>query len=418
MSKFIINGERQLSGELNILGAKNSVLPLLAAAILTDEKVVLHNCPDISDVHNMLAILQSLGSVTTFDKGDITIDSSNINNEVVPSKLAHELRSSIFLLGSILSKFNKATLSYPGGCEIGERPIDIHLKGLRELGVNITEESGQIYCKNSKKISTTEIVLDIPSVGATENLMMASVFADGIVTLRNVAREPEIVDLQNFLNSMGAKIYGAGCGVIVVHGVKKLYGVEYTPIGDRIVAGTYMIGAAMCGGDITLKGINCEYLSALVSKLSKTTCNIYANNDIIRIKSKGRHPRLGKIDTMYYPGFPTDLQSQMSALGAVADGISIITENIFETRFKQIPEFRKMGAIVDIKGRTAIFEGVPKLYGAEVKAEDLRGGASLVLMGLFASGTTVVHDIKHIDRGYQSMELDIQSLGGDIVRVN
>ena len=245
MSKFIINGERQLSGELNILGAKNSVLPLLAAAILTDEKVVLHNCPDISDVHNMLAILQSLGSVTTFDKGDITIDSSNINNEVVPSKLAHELRSSIFLLGSILSKFNKATLSYPGGCEIGERPIDIHLKGLKELGVNITEESGQIYCKNSKKISTTEIVLDIPSVGATENLMMASVFADGIVTLRNVAREPEIVDLQNFLNSMGAKIYGAGCGVIVVHGVKKLYGVEYTPIGDRIVAGTYMIGAAI-----------------------------------------------------------------------------------------------------------------------------------------------------------------------------
>ena len=247
---------------------------------------------------------------------------------------------------------------------------------------------------------------------------MASVFADGIVTLRNVAREPEIVDLQNFLNSMGAKIYGAGCGVIVIHGVKRLHGVEYTPIGDRIVAGTYMIAGAMCGGDITLKGINCEYLSSLVSKLSKTTCNIQVNNDIIRIKSKGRHPRLGKIDTMYYPGFPTDLQSQMSALGAVADGISIITENIFETRFKQIPEFRKMGAIVDIKGRTAIFEGVPKLYGAEVKAEDLRGGASLVLMGLYACGTTVVHDIKHIDRGYQSMEVDIRSLGGDIIRAD
>ena len=390
MSKFIINGDKQLNGELNILGAKNSVLPLLAAGILTDEIVTIHNCSDITDVHNMLAILESLGSKVSFENGVITIDSSNINNEVVPPKLAHELRSSIFLLGSILSKFNKATLSYPGGCEIGERPIDIHLKGLKELGVDITEEGGLIYCKNTRKIGSTEIVLDIPSVGATENLMMASVFADGIVTLRNVAREPEIVDLQNFLNSMGAKIYGAGCGVIVVHGVKKLHGVDYTPIGDRIVAGTYMIATAMCGGDITLKGINCEYLSALISKLSKTTCNIHTNNDIIRIKSKGRHPRLGKI----------------------------ITENIFETRFKQIPEFRKMGAIVEVKGRTAIFEGVPKLYGAEVKAEDLRGGASLVLMGLFASGTTVVNDIKHIDRGYQSMEIDLQSLGGDVVRVN
>ncbi len=418
MSKFIINGERELHGELNMLGAKNSVLPLLAACILTDEKVLLHNCPDITDVHNMLAILKSLGVKAEFDNGDIILDSSNINSEVVPPKLAHELRSSIFLLGSILSKFNKATLCYPGGCEIGERPIDIHLKGLKELGVEITEEGGLIFCKNNKKIVSTEIVLDIPSVGATENLMMASVFADGIVTIRNVAREPEIVDLQNFLNSMGAKIYGAGCGVIVVHGVKKLHGVEYTPIGDRIVAGTYMIACAMCNGDVTLKGINCEHLSSLISKLSKTTCNIYANNDIIRIKSKGRHSRLGKIDTMYYPGFPTDLQSQMSALGAVSNGISIITENIFETRFKQIPEFRKMGAIVEVKGRTAIFEGVPKLYGAEVKAEDLRGGASLVLMGLFASGTTVVNDIKHIDRGYQNMEVDLRSLGGDIVRVN
>lgn len=418
MSKLLINGEKQLFGELGIKGAKNSVLPLLAASILTDKQVVLHNCPDITDVHNMLAILRSLGVFAEFSNGDIVIDSSNIQSEVVPPQIAHELRSSIFLLGSILSRLHKATLSYPGGCEIGERPIDIHLKGLRELGVEICEEGGLIYCECNKKIKSTEIVLDIPSVGATENLMMASVFADGIVTIRNVAREPEIVDLQNFINSMGGRVYGAGCGVIVVHGVKELHGVEYTPIGDRIVAGTYLIATAMCGGDVTLCGINPEYLSALCSKFSKTTCNIYADNDIIRLKSKGRHPRLGKIDTMYYPGFPTDLQSQMSALAAVSDGMSIITENIFETRFKQIPEFRKMGASVEVKGRTAIFEGVSRLYGTEVKAEDLRGGASLVLMGLAAGGTTIVNDIKHIDRGYQSIEKDLRMLGADIERVN
>lgn len=416
MSKFIIYGGKQLNGSLKITAAKNSVLPLLAASILTDEQVVIHNCPNITDVQNMLEILKSLGCKTDFFDGDIVIDSSNINSEVVSADLAHELRSSIFLLGSILSRFNKATVAYPGGCEIGQRPIDIHIKGLKELGVQIEDYGGKIICENKNKIQTAEIVLDIPSVGATENLIMASVFCDEIVTIRNVAREPEIVDLQRFLNKMGAKIKGAGSSVIVVQGVKKLHGVEFTPIGDRIVAGTYMLTTAMCGGDVEICGINREYLSSLISKLSKTTCNISAKNDIIRMKSKGRHCKLGKIDTMYYPGFPTDLQSQIFALATICNGTSIITENIFETRFKQVPEFRKMGACVEVKGRTAIVEGVPKLSGAEVKAEDLRGGASLVMMGLYADNVTVVNDVKHIDRGYENMEIVLQSLGGNIFR--
>lgn len=418
MSKFIIEGGRQLFGKINVPGAKNSVLPLLAASILTDELVVIKNCPNISDVVNMLKILQSLGCKTTFENGVVTVDSSNISSEVVKQELAHELRSSIFLLGSILSRFKKATLSYPGGCEIGQRPIDIHLKGLEELGVEVKEKGGLIFCKCDKNIKDAQIVLDIPSVGATENLMMASVFAKGTVKIKNVAREPEIVDLQDFLNKMGAKISGAGTSEIEICGVKKLHGVQFTPIGDRIVVGTYMIASAMCGGSLQFDGINFEHLSSLISKLSKTTCNIVCKNDIITIKSGGRHKKLGKIDTMYYPGFPTDLQSQITALACVCDGISIITENIFETRFKQIPEFKKMGAKVEVKGRTAIFEGVANLNGAEVKAEDLRGGASLVLAGLFANGETTVCDIKHIDRGYENMEVVLQSLGANIYRID
>ena len=417
MSKYIINGGRKLFGQVEVPSAKNAVLPILAASILADSEVVIHKCPNLRDVDNMLKILEGLGCVVVKEGTDVTINSSNVSHGVVSHDLAQELRSSIFLLGSILAKLGKADMAYPGGCEIGLRPIDIHLDGLKSLNIEVIEDGGHIYC-DATNMKASELILDLPSVGATENLMMAAVFAKGKTVISNVAREPEIVDLQEFLNAMGAKVRGAGSSVIVIEGVKSLHGVEYTPVSDRIAAGSYIISTVMCGGEVEFTNIIPEHLRSLVSKLSKTTCNIYIKNGIIKVRSNGRHPRLPKIDTMYYPGFPTDLQSQMTALATVCDGTSIITENIFETRFKQISEFRKMGAKVDVKGRTAIIEGVSRLSGAEVTAEDLRGGASLVSMGLYADRTTIVSDIYHIERGYEGMDNIYASLGADIVRVD
>ena len=417
MSKYIINGGNRLVGKVEVPSAKNAVLPILAACILTDEQVVIHKCPKLRDVDNMLKILQGLGCVVAREGSDVIINSSNVSQGVVSHDLAQELRSSIFLLGSILARLGRADMAYPGGCEIGLRPIDIHLDGLKAMNIDVTEDGGHIYCDASNMVAS-ELILDLPSVGATENLMMASVFTVGRTVISNVAREPEIVDLQDFLNSMGAKIRGAGSGVIVVEGVKSLHGIEYTPMSDRIAAGSYIISTVMCGGDVEFSNIIPEHLRSLVSKLSKTACNITVKNGIMKVRSNGRHPRLPKIDTMYYPGFPTDLQSQMTALATICDGTSIITENIFETRFKQVSEFRKMGAKIEVKGRTAIIEGVSRLSGAEVTAEDLRGGASLVSMGLFADRTTIVSDIYHIERGYEGMDVVYASLGANIVRAD
>lgn len=417
MSKYIITGGNELYGDVDIKGAKNSVLPLLAASILTDEKVIIHNCPQITDVQNMARILVKLGAKVEFEEDTIVIDPSNVNHGEIPSQLASELRSSIFLLGSILSRNKVANVAYPGGCEIGLRPIDIHLKGMRELNISVVEEGGHIFC-DSTDMRPSDIILDLPSVGATENLMMASVLSKGRTIIRNVAKEPEIVDLQRFLNLMGAKVFGAGGSVIIVDGVDKLHGVEYSPIPDRIVAGTYAIACAMCGGELTLNNVVYEHIYSLCAKLSKSTCVITPFSDKITIRSKGVHTSLDNIDTMYYPGFPTDLQSQIMALATVCKGTSIITENIFETRFKTVSEFRKMGADIVVKNRTAIIKGVKSLKGAEVNSEDLRGGASLVLMGLKADGVSVVNNIHHIDRGYENMALELSSIGADILRID
>lgn len=416
MSRYIIEGGRLLDGCINVKAAKNSVLPLLAASILTEGKVTLCNCPDISDVTNMLKILTGVGCVVERDDcGHITIDSSDIYCEQIPCVLAKELRSSIFLMGPMLSRMKKAKISYPGGCEIGMRPIDIHLAGLRELGIVINEENGYLDC-NAENAHQAQILLDLPSVGATENLIMASVFIEGVTVIRNCAKEPEITDLQNFLNAMGAKISGAGGSMIVVEGVKKLHSVTYTPIPDRIIAGTYAIAAAMCGGCVTLNGVVPEHVSSLTAKLSKTACKLTVKNDRITIRSKGRLKSLERIDTMYYPGFPTDLQTQIMALQTISRGTSVIAENIFETRFKTVPEFKKMGADITVRDRTAVVRGVPRLHGAQVCATDLRGGASLVLAGLAAEGRTVVKDIYHIDRGYEDMSVILSSLGADVTR--
>ncbi len=415
MKEYIINGGHALDGTVEIRGAKNSILPLLAGSILTDEITVLHNCPNISDVDSMIKILEGLGSKIIRNGRDLVIDNSGADKWEIPTFLAKELRSSIFLLGSLLSRHKKAKVAYPGGCDIGLRPIDIHIAGLRELGIEIQEQGGYIMC-NCQNARCADVVLDLPSVGATENLMMSGVFIKGKTVIRNCAKEPEIVDLQKFLNAMGAKIRGAGTSVIVVEGVDKLHGVEYTPIPDRIVAGTYLIAAAMCGGTVELNNVNSEHISSLISKLSKTTCKVNIKNDRILIKSKGRQKSLDCIETMYYPGFPTDLQSQIMAMQTVSRGTSVIVENIFETRFKTAAELKKLGADITIKGRVAVVKGVKELIGGEVRSGDLRGGASLVLAGLVAKGQTVVKDIYHIDRGYEDLSVELQKLGAVVKR--
>ncbi len=415
MGKYIIEGGRELNGSLRIKGAKNSVLTLLAASILTPEKVILHDCPDIGDVAVMLRILRKLGCKAERSGDDVEIDSSGLHSYKIACDPAKELRSSVFMLGSLLSRLKRARAVYPGGCDIGLRPIDIHLSGLRELGVVVGERHGHIDCDGTAARSA-DIMLDLPSVGATENLMMACVFLDGISILRNCAKEPEIVDLQNFLNAMGAKVRGAGGSVITVEGVKRLHGVEYTPIPDRIVAGTWLIGAAMCGGKLTVENVVPEHISSLLSKLPKSSCKIYPRDGKITIRREGRPRAVPKTETMYYPGFPTDLQAQMTALQSVSDGTAVIVENIFETRFRSAVELCKMGADITVSGNTAVVRGVPELFGARVRATDLRGGASLVLAAAAAMGRSEIDEIHHIDRGYEDLAAILPQVGVRIKR--
>ncbi len=416
MEKYIINGGNKLYGNVEIQSAKNSVLPILAASVLTDEKVTLVNVPHISDVRNMVNILSCLGCKAVYDGNNIIIDSSSADCFEIPSALAHELRSSVFLLGSVISRFRSAKIAYPGGCDIGLRPVDLHLTGLKRLGVQITEKNGYILCK-CDKLSGNEIMLDCPSVGATENIMLAAAKAEGVTVIKNAAREPEIEDLQNFLNLIGAKVAGAGSGTIVIEGVKSLSGCEYKPIPDRIEAGTFLIGAAMCGGEITAEGVYPENISSLIHKLTENGCKIRIDNDKIVLENHRKLTSVKTIETQPYPGFPTDLQAQFTALCCICTGHSIVTENLFETRFKYVPELRKMGADVTVFGRNAFVRGVDKFKGAQVLAHDLRGGAALVLAGLAAEGRSEVMDISHIDRGYGSFEYKLRKLGADIVRV-
>ena len=416
MEKYIINGGNKLYGSVKIQSAKNSVLPILAAAVLTDGKIKILNVPQISDVKNMVKILTCLGCRAVYNGNDIIIDSSYADCFEIPSALAHELRSSVFLLGSVISRFHSAKIAYPGGCDIGLRPVDLHLTGLKRLGVKITERNGYILCK-CDKLYGNEIMLDCPSVGATENIMLAAVKAEGTTVIKNAAREPEIEDLQNFLNRIGAKVSGAGSGTVTIEGVKSLGGCEYLPIPDRIEAGTFLIAAAMCGCEMVAEGVHPENISSLIHKLAENGCKIGLNNDKIIIENHGRLVSVKSIETQPYPGFPTDLQAQYTALCGVCEGHSIITENLFETRYKYVPELRKMGADITVIDRNAFVRGVERYKGATVIAHDLRGGAALVLAGLAAEGRSEIVDISHIDRGYGSFEYKLRNLGADIVRV-
>ncbi len=416
MSKYIINGGRKLRGTVRVQGAKNAVLPLFAAALLTDERVVIHNCPDLIDVSNMARILNSLGAETERRGDTVTIDTGYMRSYEIPSRLAGELRSSIFTLGALLGRAKKAKVAYPGGCDIGLRPIDIHLKALCEMNVRIADRYGYILC-DATDMRPADVTLDYPSVGATENVMLLAVTADGVTTIANAAREPEVYDLQEFLNAMGARVSGAGTSFVKIEGVPKLKGAEYTTMPDRIAAGTYMIAAAICGGEVLLRNVCPEHINSLSVKLREAGAEVKADGSEILVRSEGRLRSPGCIETRPYPGFPTDLQAPIGVLASVAEGTTVVVENIFETRFKHVAELTKMGASVKVKDKVAVFTGVKTLNGAETAAMDLRGGAALILAGLRAHGTTVVNDIHHIERGYEAPEKVLSSLGADIVKV-
>ena len=417
MDKFVVQGGAKLYGRVKIQAAKNAVLPLLAASVLADDLVTIRDLPHITDAENMLHILSELGCGIVRGDGYVTIDGRNAVSHEIPSTLTRELRSSVFMLGSVLTRFRRAKISYPGGCDIGLRPIDLHLSGLKRLGVTIIEENGYVIC-SAEKLRGADILLDFPSVGATENIMLAAVKAEGKTVIRNAAKEPEIVDLQNFLSQMGADVSGAGGDTVEITGVKRLHGVDYTPMKDRIEAGTFLIAAASCGGEIETEGVSEENIAALLHKLRENGCKITAKGDKIRLRSSGDLKAASLVETLPFPGFPTDMQAQYAALSATARGTAVIVENLFETRYKYAGELKKMGADVTVRGRTAVIRGVEKLHGAEVSAFDLRGGAALVIAALKAEGESVVSELWHIDRGYALFDEKLKALGAGIVRTD
>lgn len=416
MSKFYINGGTKLFGELNLYPAKNALLPILASSIISEEEVVIKNISKFSDVLFIVEILETLGAVATFSGNDLHLDLSKADKYEVPEELTKKVRASIFMLGSLLSRFKHAKVSYPGGCNIGTRPIDLHLKGLRALNVDIVEEDGFIIC-NGENMKAGVVEFSFPSVGATENIMMASVLLKGTTLIFNPAKEPEIVDLQNFLNSMGAKISGAGTDVISIEGVERLGSTTYTPITDRIVAGTYLIAAVATGGKITLNNVDPKHNLALLKHLKQVGAKVKVSENQITVEANKRLKGLKKIETRPFPGFATDLQSQFLTMQTLAKGKTAIVENLYETRFKVVPELIKMGANIVVKERTAFVTGVDELNGLEVTAPDLRSGASLVIAGMMANGLTIVDKIENIERGYLNIEKDFNALGADIKRI-
>ncbi|HDJ99995.1 MAG TPA: UDP-N-acetylglucosamine 1-carboxyvinyltransferase [Firmicutes bacterium] len=413
MEIYRIEGGNRLKGEVIAQGSKNGALPLISASLLTDEPVYIRNVPRLLDVGTLIEVIRGIGVKAKHLKdGTVSIEAGNLNWEITDEK-ASRIRGSITLVGSLLSRIGKVRLPFPGGCHIGSRPIDLHIKGFKALGADV-RALGTLIEGEAKKMRGAKIYLDYPSVGATENILLASVFAKGETVIENAAQEPEVVELANFLNSMGGKIEGAGTKCIRVEGVKKLHGTDFTLSPDRVEIGTFMIGAAITGGDITIKPVIFEHIIPLVFKLREIGVNIkIENGKILRVIAKKR-PKKFEIRTMPFPGFPTDLQSQMLALATIAEGVSLITETVFENRFMVVPELRKMGAKIRVEGRTAFVEGVTKLIGTEVTATDLRAGAALVLAGLRAEGETIIKKIYHIERGYYNLHEKIRQLGGKI----
>lgn len=416
MGKLIIDGGEKISGEICVQGAKNAVLPILAATVMADGVSVIKNCPSLRDVDKTDLVLERLGCIVTREENVVTIDTRGMCDCRICEDLMREMRSSIIFLGAIISRCKRAVVSMPGGCPIGLRPIDLHLKALREMGVNIQEEHGYIKC-DAEKICGGNVHLDFPSVGATENVMLTAVCAEGTTTISNAAREPEIVDLSNFLNSMGARVHGAGGSVITIHGVEKLHGAEYTIMPDRIVAATYLAASAITGGEICLKRVNPYDMGAMLHVLKEMGAKIRCEKDRIIQTAPKELRSVHTIRTMPYPGFPTDIQSPFMSLASMARGTSVFIENIFENRYQHVDELTRMGADIKVEGRSAVVRGVRELQGANVVARELRGGAALVVAALAANGTTVVSGVDFIDRGYENIEKYLQGCGAKIRRI-
>ena len=414
---FLIRGGKTLSGEIEVEASKNAYLPILASSILCDGKVTFTNVPEFSDIDNMCDILKILNVKVSRKNNYLSLNTESVVNAKISHELTAKLRASIFLLGALLGKFRQAIISYPGGCKIGTRPIDIHLKAFRSLGVKIVEKHGYIYC-NASNMKAGKVVFPSVSVGATESLMMCATLLEGETTLYNVAKEPEIKELEKFLNSLGADIRGAGTDTIKIRGVKKLHSGEFTVFPDRIIAGTQLILGALCGKNMTISNFRREDNQFLLNILKESACDFKLKNDKIIVTAQGRYPSYKFVETLPFPYFPTDLQPQLMVLETLSKGTSVIKENLFENRFNHVMELTKMGADILVKDRLAIISGVEKLFGADVYSSDLRAGAGLVIAGLMAEGYTTVHNIHFIDRGYEKLEEKYQNLGAEIKRMN
>lgn len=415
MSYYEIRGGRPLYGSLAIHGAKNSVLPILAACLLTSGQCVIHNCPDLSDVSATLDILRLLGCRADREGDTVTIDASAPERWTIPEHLMREMRSSVIFLGALLARLGTAELSYPGGCELGARPIDLHLSALRLLGAEILEEQGALCCRRCREgLRGREICLSIPSVGATENIMLAACGCPGVTTIVGAAQEPEIIDLQGFLRAMGARVTGAGTATLSIEGGLPLHPAEYRIMGDRIAAATYLCAAAAATGEVEVTGVSPDTLTAIVSCLEEAGCQIHTGADQTVLTSGGPLHGISPVRTAPYPGFPTDAQAILMAALAGGKGATLFVENIFDSRYRHVAELRRMGADIQVAGRAAMVAGTGRLHGAAVRSTDLRGGAALVVAGLSAEGATQVSELRHILRGYQDLDRNLRTLGADI----
>ena len=417
MNKLLIQGGTPLHGEIRISGAKNAVLPIMAATLLAKGPSLVENVPHLQDVTTTVSLLGSMGVQVVIDETmSVEVDTSTIETQVAPYELVRTMRSSILVLGPLVARYGYAEVSLPGGCAIGSRPVNLHIKGLQDMGAEVEVKNGYIIAK-ADRLKGARIVLDIVTVTGTENLMMAAALADGITVLENAAREPEVIDLANFINAMGGKISGAGTDTITIEGVEKLTGTRYKVVPDRIETGTFLVAAAITGGKVKLKNTAPSLLDSVLDKLREAGADITVGDDWIELDMKGRRPKAVNIRTAPYPGFPTDMQAQFTALNTVADGTGTIVETIFENRYMHVQEMQRMGANIEVEGNTAIVRGVGCLNGAPVMATDLRASASLILAGLVATGETQVQRIYHIDRGYELIEEKLAALGAKIRRV-
>lgn len=412
MPRIRVKKSGPLKGSINIDGAKNAVLPIIAATLLANDKCVLKSVPNLRDVHVISDLLRHLGAKVEYKDNTLTVDSSTINTYEAPYELVKKMRASFLVMGPLLARFNHTKISMPGGCAIGTRPIDLHLKGFKALGAKVNIDHGFVEAKTDH-LKGSKLYLDFPSVGATQNIMMAAVLADGVTTIENAAEEPEIVDLANFLNEMGASVRGAGTNTVKITGVKKLKGTEHTIIPDRIEASTYMVAAAMTKGDVVLNNVIIDHLKPVIAKLTEAGAKVIEGENSIRVIGP-KKIRPIDVKTLPHPGFPTDVQAQFMAMLTVADGTGVVIETVFENRFMHVTEFNRMGANIKIDGRSAVVNGVDSLIGADVTATDLRAGAALILCGLIADGITNINEIYHIQRGYVDIDKKFRTLGGDV----